>query len=571
MLRTISIAGFGPHHATTLELDPKGITELEGPSQAGKSTAVDAVCWALWGVTASGKRLPAELIRDGAEGCGVSLTLGSGTTFERTLTRTGTTTRKKNGETYANAAAWTEALGPLGKNTDLLRVILAPRAWCDLAEGAGGGRPLRDLLATILPAGGLREIVVDLAGADLHTGDSLSVEDTYARRTEANRVRDEAAGRLQAATEEIERAPTEAPPVPETAAAEDVIRAARAWALWAPVEAWRAKRAELGDRPEDGDRQKALTAARTKRDKAKKIADGLGRPSCPSPEPERAQVAALERELAALQGSTTCPTCGQVVADHGQHVFAAEKRLTEARATLDRAQAQYDRSEADRIAKLDKADAAWTAAERELHIAAEAPDAAAEWDRRLVALGTAPSEVPHPPGPRPSEREVLEAKATLDRARVALGEAKQHAAQVDAAKKRHAAAVGAWDLATAEAERLDRLVEVLRRAPSILAARQVEKLGDLGPVTVRLPETGPAVEVLVDGRPYWTASRGRLVVADLWFRAALRRAVGLAWLPLFVDDVNAWSGEWPALPGPQVRLRTAAVDGLVVVGARRAA
>ena len=67
----------------------------------------------------------------------------------------------------------------------------------------------------------------------------------------------------------------------------------------------------------------------------------------------------------------------------------------------------------------------------------------------------------------------------------------------------------------------------------------------------------PAVEVRIDGRPWWLASRGRQVVADVWLRAALRRALGRDW-PLFVDNVQDVAGQpLPEPGGSTVWLRTA--------------
>ncbi len=106
-----------------------------------------------------------------------------------------------------------------------------------------------------------------------------------------------------------------------------------------------------------------------------------------------------------------------------------------------------------------------------------------------------------------------------------------------------------------EATRLDALLEAVRGAPSAVAARQAAALGDLGPVSLHFGDS-PAVEVRVDGRPWWLASRGRLVVADVWLRAALRRVSGLSW-PIFVDNVQDVAGQPLPSPGsPVVWLRT---------------
>jgi hypothetical protein len=91
-------------------------------------------------------------------------------------------------------------------------------------------------------------------------------------------------------------------------------------------------------------------------------------------------------------------------------------------------------------------------------------------------------------------------------------------------------------------------------------------LGDMGPVSLEFGEN-PAVVVLIDGRPWWLASRGRQVVGDAWLRAALRRAMNLPDLPLIVDNVQDVGGQpLPALPGPVVLLRTTDEPGIQVEG-----
>ena len=84
----------------------------------------------------------------------------------------------------------------------------------------------------------------------------------------------------------------------------------------------------------------------------------------------------------------------------------------------------------------------------------------------------------------------------------------------------------------------------------------VMALGDLGPVSFVFGDN-PAVEVRVDGRPWWLASRGRLIVADAYLRAALRRVMELEFLPLVIDNVQDVGGQdLPALAPPLIVLRT---------------
>jgi HAMP domain-containing protein len=105
---------------------------------------------------------------------------------------------------------------------------------------------------------------------------------------------------------------------------------------------------------------------------------------------------------------------------------------------------------------------------------------------------------------------------------------------------------------------------VIREVPSRLAARQAAALGDLGPVSLTFSDN-PAVSVLIDGRPWWLASRGRQVVADIHLRAAIRRAAGLSDLPIIIDNVQDVGGQpIPRIPGPVLILRTTDETGISI-------
>ncbi len=115
-----------------------------------------------------------------------------------------------------------------------------------------------------------------------------------------------------------------------------------------------------------------------------------------------------------------------------------------------------------------------------------------------------------------------------------------------------------------ESARLNVLVDVIREVPSRLAARQAAALGDLGPVSLTFSDN-PAVSVLIDGRPWWLASRGRQVVADIHLRAAIRRAAGLSDLPIIIDNVQDVGGQpIPRIPGPVLILRTTDETGISI-------
>ncbi|MEO0600014.1 MAG: hypothetical protein AAF211_01180, partial [Myxococcota bacterium] len=118
--------------------------------------------------------------------------------------------------------------------------------------------------------------------------------------------------------------------------------------------------------------------------------------------------------------------------------------------------------------------------------------------------------------------------------------------------------------AAREYERFSALLDAVRAAPSTVAERQALALGDLGPVNLKFGDN-PAVEVLIDNRPWWLASRGRQVVADMWLRAAIRRVLDMEWLLLVVDNIQDVGGQpLPDIEGPVMLLQTTDGKGLSV-------
>jgi hypothetical protein len=169
-----------------------------------------------------------------------------------------------------------------------------------------------------------------------------------------------------------------------------------------------------------------------------------------------------------------------------------------------------------------------------------------------------------PTEPRPTADEIARVRAAVEQASAARSLGERWLAQVAEAEAAVAAETAAFEKAEAEASRLDALLEAVRQAPSVVASRQAAALGELGPVTLEFGEN-PAVTVLVDGRPWWLASRGRQVVADAWLRSALRRALQTPWLPLFVDNVQDVGGQpLPDLQGPVIFLQTTDHKGISV-------
>ncbi len=186
---------------------------------------------------------------------------------------------------------------------------------------------------------------------------------------------------------------------------------------------------------------------------------------------------------------------------------------------------------------------------------------AVEWDRRRKTLGERPA-VPEA-ADKPEQPEALHpsmvtaAKATqlLEGAKKAEGATAQRNRDVATLNKTRADAAIHFGGMKEEAARLDALVNAVRKAPSVAARKQLGALGDLGPVKLDLTEEG-GVTVLVDGRPYHLASTGRVVVADAWLRAGLRRALKMPFLPLFVDNTQAVGGMDVPRFSPTILLKT---------------
>lgn len=642
MITSLTIRALGPHDDTTLTFDPDGLTVLSGPSEAGKSSSLEATCYALWGCGSDGRPLPAELVRDGKKRAEVIVRLASGTTITRTLTRGRQVQRaiRKNGDerAYTREEEFRAALGKLGAYAEPARLVMAPFAWVEPSRGPGGGRPLRDLLGGVLPEVDLAAIVARLMEADgqpMQPTDPLTEERAVDLRRRTHGARDQALGRKQAL--EVLVAKLEAETLPSysedaIAGARSVLDASAAWGRydldrerWNAAnaeqerrkrerEAWLARRAELGDRPSGNaeaevlaqraveQAERDLSAARaevhlaeTKVAVARAWPMPTGRTAREAAEralgPLQAQLAIAARRVETLEAhGDTCPTCGRAgweraatelqIARQEQEALAGQVRSAED--ALERAsqddRASFHAAEAERAAAIAAAeDLRRGAQERVTPVYEEVSRARAHldavrqeqavpraWDARLRALGPEPM-VPHLrveapvelAGQRPTASQVAEARAMLadaDRARGAAAQRERDKAQ---ASDGLMAATDALEELVRECARLDALVEAVRRAPSEAAREQIAVFGDLGPVTIRFPSEGPAVEVLIDDRPWWLASTGRQIVGDAWLRAGLRRALSLPWLPTWIDRVQDVGGQdLPALDGPVVLLRT---------------
>lgn len=623
MISRLRIRGLGPHVDTTLDLDAVGVTTIEGRSESGKSTIMDAVAFVLWGQDRTGRPLhPSQIRGDGS--ARVELTLRTGATLTRELRLddkgqrvTVRTKRGADGEAeYDTDKAWLGAIGALGARAEVVRHVLVPMAWRELALGEGGGRPLRDLLNRIVPEVPLADVVAQLMDGDLRRSDPLHEGDARDLRTRAGRERDRAQGAVDHAR--LTLAAAEAHPVEEPADLEErrqEAERARAWLdyHWALLShgaalkereraaesaaAWDERLAALGLEPEA---DAGLAEAGVKF----AAADQAWADACARHAAMEREVAVLETTLAGLPkqpdrhfaarvkaaeqavvdhqaraGDASCPTCGQHDPKHKDRHVAELKRLravvADAQAELDAERARLVAARAEAEEQLQGAREAAAvanevatgverereAAEQALTVARSGAAPRVAWQQARRALGERPpvpahgSDAPVPPdAPRP-EGDLQAILAAWDATKQAAARAQQRAEDVERGRGTLRSLEDALEVAVAEHQRLERLVAAVRRAPSVQLEQGLHVLGDLGPVSIRHGDKG-GVEVLVDGRPWHVASSGRQIVADAWLRAGFRRAAKLGWVPLVVDQRQDVGGQPLHAPAPAIVLVT---------------
>lgn len=578
MIKQLSISGLGPHLDFDVELDPRAVTTITGPSESGKSFITEAIAFALWGSSSRGKFQP-EAIHDDADKASVEVTLDSGRVIRRSINRKKKQSRQIElaGETesFSSDKAFAAALGELTEDEEAVRVVIVPMAWQPLV--ASNARKFRDLLARVLPEGDVEgEIQRIVAEAGFEVSDEeLQLEEKVVlkQRGQMRKQRDELSGRVQSAEERI----AELEAALEEAASEAVEVDER---LLARIEAWDAydretgaagahkaasqarhewdrRREELGEEPE-------LTEAHLATRDAAKAAQA---------EAKAARAAAQEAYgayqvvQARLEGygedhdPSVCPTCSRPGWEEGARAHQAlVAQAAEAKKALDAAQKAEKETRAAFMVAKEAVDAA-----REVKLSQDA------WRQALAALGPRP-ELPELPADaaeppeveRPSEEEVARVKDALAARQAAEGARKQREADLEKTRTLLERERAKYDEASKEADRLDVLLGAVRTAPSIVAAEQALALGDLGPVSLEFGDN-PAVEVKIDGRPWWLASRGRQVVADTHLRMALRQVMELDHLPIIIDNVQDVGGQpLPDVPGPAFLLRTDDGKGLRV-------
>jgi hypothetical protein len=572
MLERMTISGFGPHRDFTAEFNPTGITVVSGPSEAGKTSILEAITFCLWGRSHRGKFGP-EAIHEGMPKTSVEIALDSGRIISRSFTQSKTQRRcitlGEQTQNYTTEAAFSEALGDLGRDTDALRLVLIPFEWVPMVEG--NARPFRDLLARLLPEANVgAEVEKWMAekGYTLDPGEAdQSEKDVMSLRSSARKTKDEAAGRLAAAEERLALLTTTEPRLADGRSLDPRLQeAASAWAEYDRVAGagrpdvgvsatadWDQRRAALGEEPPS---DPSWEGAEQRLQQAQLAASQHGAAYQQAYGQNQTALAQLQQLQASSMQAGVCPTCQRAGWEAGQQYLM---QLLEYQGKAQEA--------------FEAAQARWQAANQELERATALAAAAREgelrrrtWQEGRARLGSRPvvseqagsDKAPRPPSlPRP-DPEVVRQLATLEGAR-RQWQADFEAAQVTLQREQERLSE-----ATKIYDRLSDLLDAVRAAPSVVAARQALSLGDLGPVTFEFGEN-PAVKVNIDGRPWWLASRGRQVVADMYLRGAIRRVLDKEWLPIVVDNVQDVGGQpLPALEGPVVLLVTNDEQGIRV-------
>jgi len=385
---------------------------------------------------------------------------------------------------------------------------------------------------------------------------------------------------------------------------------------------WQTRRAAVGDRPDapdwtpadvDADRavlQQIRHGLQTVGDEAaaaRQQMEALQQCSDERTESARAAWEQARADLHAMQTTDICPTCNRGADEAALQLLAS--RVEQALHRYEKRQASPDadlspdgstrQQLAERLHELEQRLQKGRDMEAQQAVAvdlaaadvarhAAAVQAVEDYDRRLQALGSMPEAAPFAE-PRPvlqlvddteavarpdvdagafaPARQVVQAAARIEQA----VERWQQARDAAAADLEHARS--AVQAAEAEADRVGALVRAVREAPTQAAALQVQALleamqaSDCVAVAFADPAaSGDVVSVDIEGRPWWLASDGMQVLADVTLRDGLRRLAcrlpGLEWLacvPVIVDRAQDYSADLPApasLSGPTVYLFT---------------
>ena len=601
----LTIKGLGAHEHTEVTLH-EGVTCVSGASETGKSTLMLAASFALWGTDPMGKALPVETIRDGAERASVTLGL-SGLVVERSLAvsksgsrRISRSVRDEDGRRHEcpTEADVLRRLPAAYQDAEAARLVMFPFVWRELLAGKGKGLALREALDRMLPG----KSAADLIDERLPDAAPRTEKAAEAHRRDVNRRHNQLIGAEEAARDALREARDNAPGEVDPAdvdAANEVLEEHAAWQAeqaakdeaysnWSTVkarrESWEQAKAVAGAEPDEPEPtaeelRRLCEAADLASDKAHaaKMADDRARVSLGNAEQSLRYVCDDIQRLEETVTSEALPLpCAGV--DAGLCRIAS--RAAEARAgtvvRLETRRAQRAVCEeavstagAAKVAAGEAAAAAAVDAEEALAAYRRADTLALTWRTyrdRVAALGEEPEEAgeePEQPAAPSVERQerVTKARAVLQAAGEAHAVSEAHHARLERLASTHKQAQADLMASADEAQDAGWWVEIIRAAPGEALAAKLGHLGD-DPVSF---DTTDGFEVLIDGRPWWLASRGRQVVADAELRAALRDAAGLDELPIFIDDVSSVRGQPVPEPDGAVLLVTTEGD-LTVTG-----
>ena len=588
MLQRIRIAGIGPHADTTVTLGAR--VEVSGPSESGKSTVIDALCWLLWGRARDGKALGA-LARGGVA---VEAVTAKGSVISRRQAAGGAASMTLGHDVYDTQRDFSAALKVLG-DEDRIRPLLVPFGWVGLLQGPGEGRPLREWLVRHLPGESMDTVLADIRPGEADGKDHVArVKQAAAVVTRANKCVDRAAGML----EEAERAAPIAPtaPDPERVAELRALAARRAEQVQAEADAKAAVKAW----------QAAVTAHRKAADDARRWDEGMAAihaPKADRPAADeltaaldakvRAQTAADDARRAKLDVEATIQRAQKRVADASETIAslgaepkpggcAGVKRGCSIAADADmaierwrdrRSKAEAAQAEAEAVrdvarAQLPAAAEAVTIAEQAASEARAAylrlQDAQLKWsafDAAVAKLGPRPT-VPEDPGPQPPIPSVDPLPDDADAVLQYETALAFHRRDLANREERIRDLRSALEQAKSAAERASWVLATLRAAPGRVLGARLASL-TTGPARFVVAEDGESIDLQIDGRPWHVASHGRQIVADAWLRRGLADAMGLRWIAVIVDGVESVNGAAQALPpGSLWVLRSTPTDAL---------
>ena len=594
MFTQIKIQGLGPC-CGTFDINPSGETTVVGRSQIGKSTLIEALCLCLWGTGLDGRPMHIDAITDDADRAFVDLTTGRGAKLSRSMSRkrkqvrTYTQPGEEVGEEFGTEKGWAKhvlkVLGreiPVGRRkVHAGRLIAVPFAWEELADSTGGGRELRDLLDAILGGGeSLRDVVASImtkAGAELADGDPLKLKEAEEERRKAKLAAERAAGAVEASERSTEAAKAaehnDGPGAEQTSTARATMAVGAMWKDFGRRTADQAAQAARNEkRALDWDRRKsAIGEAPEHSPQGLRTAEESARQAESRLQGYRHTMGKLQGRLEAfttshaakgdanpgrlkwyLEHPGKCPECVRKW-PKADGIVAELEALEGGPAPVEDSGAMKDtKAEIERVAA--EITAAETNLKKKFETVRPLRDSRKrldEWERKGIVLGGRPVLHPaivqaQPGSTRPTPEEVTEAESTIRQAEQAEGAKRARVAQAESAAKLLRSEKSAKARHDEKVKHLEALVDAVRQAPSERLRRSLEGIGNTGPVSFRLPAEGDGVEVLIDGRIHKRASRGRRIYADLCLRLALRRALKMTWFPIFVDDVQSWSEQWPS-------------------------